>query len=75
METPADLFTISGLQDIFVEWDSPEFGRRNVMVSLGPEDYLEAVKAHTQGDTVSVFGELEKGRPWRLENARDFKVL
>lgn len=75
METPAELFTISGLQDIFVEWDSPELGKRTVMVSLGPEDYLEAVKAHTEGRMISVFGELEKGRRWQLENARDFRVI
>lgn len=75
METPADLFTISGLQDIYIEWDSAEFGKRNILVPLGPEDYLEAVKAHTAGRVVSVFGELEKGRPWRLENTRDFQVF
>lgn len=75
METPSDLFTIEGLQDIYVEWDSPEFGKRTVMVSLGPEEYLQAVSAHTGGRTISVFGELEKGRRWRLDNARNFQVI
>lgn len=75
METPADLYTIEGLQDIFVEWDSPDFGKRTVMVGLGPEEYLNAVTAHTEGRMISVFGELEKGRRWRLENAREFRVL
>jgi hypothetical protein len=73
-DTPAELFTISGLQDIMVEWDSEEFGKRQVRVSLGPEEYLLAWEAHTTGRSVSVFGELERN-PWRLENARDFKVL
>lgn len=73
-ETPAQLFTISGLQDVLVEWDSEEFGKQKVRVSLGPEEYLLAVEAHTAGKSVSVFGELER-RPWRLENARDFKVI
>ena len=73
-EIPAELFTISGLQDIMVEWDSEEFGKHLVRVSLGPEDYLHAMEAHKAGQTISVFGELER-RPWRLENARDFRVI
>lgn len=75
METPADLFSISGLQDVIVEWDSEEFGKRNVRVSLGPEEYLQALEAHTDGRSISVFGELEQGRQWRLENARNFRLL
>jgi hypothetical protein len=73
-ETPAELFTISGLQDIMVEWDSEDFGKRLVRVSLGPEEYLRAMEAHKAGQTISVFGELER-RPLRLENARDFRVI
>ncbi|BCJ92162.1 hypothetical protein IZ6_28970 [Terrihabitans soli] len=75
METPSDLFSISGLQDVIVEWDSDEFGKRNIRVSLGPEEYLQAVQAHTAGRLVSITGELEQGRPWRLENATNFTVL
>ena len=73
-DTPAELFTISGLQDIMVEWESEEFGKRQVRVSLGPEEYLLAMEAHKAGRSVSVFGELER-RPWRLDNAREFKVV
>lgn len=73
-DTPADLFTISGLQNIIVEWESDDFGKRLVRVSLGPEDYLQAMEAHKAGRSISVFGELE-ARPWRLENSRDFKVI
>ena len=73
-ETPAEFFTISGLQDIMVEWDSEEFGKRLIRVSLGPEEYLLAMEAHKAGQTISVLGELERG-PWRLENAREFRVI
>lgn len=73
-DNPAELFTISGLQDVVIEWDSEEFGRRLVRVSLGPEEYLQAVEAHRAGRAISVFGELER-QPWRLENARDFRVI
>lgn len=75
MDTPADLYSISGLQDVIVEWSTEEFGTRNVRVSLGPEEYLQAVEAHRDGRLISVFGELDRTRQWRLENARDFKLL
>lgn len=75
MDTPADLYSISGLQDVIVEWSSEEFGTRNVRVSLGPEEYLQAVEAHTEGRLISVFGELDRTQQWRLENARDFRLL
>lgn len=75
METPANLFSISGLQDIVVEWESEEFGKRNVRVSLGPEEYLQAVEAHTTGHSISVYGELVQGRQWRLDNPRDFRIV
>lgn len=75
METPADLYSISGLQDVVVEWVSEEFGTRNVRVSLGPEEYLQAVEAHTEGRRISVYGELDQTRQWRLDNARDFRLL
>lgn len=75
MDTPADLYSNSGLQDVIVEWSSEEFGTRNVRVSLGPEEYLQAVEAHTEGRLISVFGELDRTRQWRLENARDFRLL
>jgi hypothetical protein len=76
MENPSDLFSISGTQDVVVEWDSDEFGRRNVRVPLGPEEYLRAVEAHKQGRAVSITGELQqRARQWRLENPRDFSTL
>ncbi|WP_199087536.1 hypothetical protein [Bosea sp. ASV33] len=73
-DNPAELFTISGLQDVVIEWESEEFGRKLVRVSLGPEEYLQAMEAHRAGRTISVFGELER-QPWRLENARDFRLV
>lgn len=73
-DTPAELFTISGVQEITVEWQSEEFGKLLVRASVGPEEYLQAHEAHRDGRQVSLYGELEQ-RPWRLENARDFKVL
>lgn len=75
METPSDLLNISGTQDIIIEWYSSEFGKKNVHVSLGPEEYLQAVEAHKQGRSISVHGELEQGRQWRLENPREFRLL
>jgi hypothetical protein len=75
LKNPSDLFSISGLQAIVVEWDSEEFGKRNVTVLLGPEEYLAAVEARRLGRTISVFGDLEQGRQWSLNNARDFRLL
>ncbi|RYF30426.1 MAG: hypothetical protein EOO23_05170 [Comamonadaceae bacterium] len=76
LENPSDLLTISGTQDVIVEWETEEFGRRNIRVALGPEEYLRAIEAHGSGRQVSVFGELvQGGRQWRLENPVDFVVL
>lgn len=76
LENPSDLLTISGTQDVIVEWETAEFGRRNIRVALGPEEYLRAIEAHGSGRQVSVFGELvQGGRQWRLENPVDFVVL
>jgi hypothetical protein len=75
-ENPSNLFEISGSQDIVVEWLSQEFGRKNIQISLGPEEYLEAVEAHKSGRQISVDGELEQdSRPWRLENPREFRLV
>jgi hypothetical protein len=74
MENPSDLFSITGLQDVMIEWNSEEFGRRNVRVALGPQEYLQAVEAHKAGRDVSVTGELEQGARLRLENPREFLV-
>lgn len=74
-ENPSDLFSISGSQDVIVEWVSDEFGSKNVRVSLGPEEYLQAVEAHKAGQAVSVEGELEQARQWRLENPRAFRLV
>ena len=75
MEIPSDLFSITGSQDVVVEWLSEEFGRKNVWVSLDPEEYLQAVEAHKAGRDVSVTGELEQAGRWRLENPRNFTLL
>ncbi|MGW9820180.1 hypothetical protein [Methylorubrum extorquens] len=76
MENPSDLFSISGTQDVIVEWDSDEHGMIRVRVSLPPEEYLQAVDAHKTGRMVSIHGELKPpGRFWRLENPRDFTLL
>lgn len=76
MENPSDLLRISGTQDVIVEWNSEEFGRRNIRVALEPEEYLRAIEAHSSGRQVSVFGELvQTGRNWRLENPTDFVLL
>ncbi|TXM72170.1 hypothetical protein FV226_13150 [Methylobacterium sp. WL12] len=75
-ENPSDLFSISGTQDVIVEWDSDEHGLIRVRVSLPPEEYLQAVDAHKTGRMVSIHGELKPpGRFWRLENPRDFTLL
>lgn len=75
-ENPSDLFSISGTQDVIVEWASEEHGLIRVRVSLPPEEYLQAVDAHKTGRIVSIHGELKPpGRFWRLENPRDFTLL
>ena len=75
-ENPSDLFSISGTQDVIVEWDSDEHGLIRVRVSLPPEEYLQAVDAHKTGRMVSIHGELKPpGRFWRLENPQDFVLL
>lgn len=75
-ENPSDLFSISGTQDVIVEWASDEHGLIRVRVSLPPEEYLQAVDAHKTGRMVSIHGELKPpGRFWRLENPRDFTLL
>ena len=75
-ENPSDLYSISGTQDVIVEWVSEEHGLIRVRVSLPPEEYLHAVDAHKTGRMVSIHGELKPpGRFWRLENPRDFTLL
>jgi len=76
LQNPSDLFAIAGSQDVVVEWESEEFGKKNIRVSLGPEDYLLAVEAHRLGQAVSITGELDQeSRQWKLENPRDFTLM
>jgi hypothetical protein len=49
---------------------------RRVVVSLGPQNYSEAVRAHEERRAVRCTGELVKeGRGYRLLNPRHFEVL
>lgn len=75
LENPSDLFNDAS-RDVVVEWDSDEYGRKNVRVSLDPETYLQALEAHRTGKRISVTGELERApRQWRLDNPRNFTLL
>lgn len=76
LENPSDLFSNTRPRDVIVEWTSEEFGRKNVRVTLEPEEYLRAIEAHGSGRQVTVFGELIQGpRQWRLEDPQGFLVL
>ena len=75
-DNPSDLFSISGSQDIILEYQNDDFQIKRIRVSLTPTDYLQAVEAHKSGRLVSIRGEIEqRRRQWKLTQARDFKLI
>jgi hypothetical protein len=73
---PTNILDASVPRQVFVRWDSPEYGPIHIRIVLEPEDYLQAVESHKRGDRVSIDGVLEKiGRYWTLTGARNLAVL
>ena len=59
-DNPADLLRAVSSREVVVRWESDDLGDLNVRVRLSPQEYLNAVRAHENGRTVSVSGKLEK---------------
>ncbi|GJD86675.1 hypothetical protein BHAOGJBA_0170 [Methylobacterium hispanicum] len=75
-ENPADLFSSSGSREIAVSWESEELGDISVTLRLPPQEYREAVDAHTSFRQIAVSGILDRlGRRWVLNDLADFEVL
>lgn len=73
---PADLLKDLSLREIEVNWINEDGKLISVKMEVSPEDYLEAVEAHKNGNAVSASGLLlRKGRSWRLLDAKNFKVV
>jgi hypothetical protein len=72
---PADLLNESS-RDIFVSWDSAEYGHIRVQVGLDPKSYLVALEAHGSGQLFAVTGLLKRrGRGWLLEGASSPRLI
>jgi hypothetical protein len=73
---PSDLVSDRSNRDITISWDSPDYGLARVQVALPPEEYLEAVRAHSAGAVLSVTGTLKRqGRSWTLESPASLRRL
>jgi hypothetical protein len=72
---PSDLLNPQGEREIAIQWASEAQGDIQVRVSLGPQEYLEALDAHKSGRPVKLSGTLErKGRLYVLSNPTDFSI-
>ena len=73
---PSDLFKPEGDREIMIQWNSSDFGQIRVRVVLSAQEYLEALKAHGQGQSVSISGLIDRlGRYWVLLEPTQFRVV
>lgn len=67
---PSDLIDDHAGREIWVSWDSAEYGPIRVLVALNPQSYLTALEAHKGGQLFAITGLLRRqGRTWVLDNA------
>ena len=73
---PADLIEDKSRREIEVSWVNEDNQLVHVKMALSPEDYIAALEAHKNGQTVLASGLLSKsGRTSRLEPVQTFKVI
>jgi hypothetical protein len=62
-----DIFNDAARRQITVYWDSPDHGRVGITLQLAPEEYKEALKAHSETKPYFAAGVLHKnGNSWVL---------
>ncbi|WP_245475554.1 hypothetical protein [Mesorhizobium sp. M7A.F.Ca.US.006.01.1.1] len=67
---PSDLIDDRAGREIWVSWDSADYGPIRVLIPLDPQSYLTALEAHRTGQLFSVSGLLKRqGRTWLLDDA------
>lgn len=65
-EQNPQLIDAQGSRLITLKWNSPKHGEIRIAVRVSAEDYLKAIPAHTNGQSVKVRGTLEYRRGWFL---------
>lgn len=72
----ADIFDDRASREIIINWDSQDYGRIKVKISLNPDQYLEALRAHSEGIPYRAEGSLLKeGRSWILVDIQEARAM
>lgn len=72
----ADILSDNSTREVVINWDSQDYGRIKVKVSLSAGRYLDAIRAHSEGRPYLARGLLTKsGRSWVLKDIKEARVM